>query len=388
MYIAGNQITVTWILEPTATPLLFSDYDIRIVEGDLDGTYDDADIAEADYSAPCADRAGSITWTFTPNYPGHWKLQLTCGVAAAYLVLDTKNFYVFCYTADFTTEASTDVLGPSSIIPLDCPPLVWGASGDTFNADALSTHLGVILNINPEGTKLFYVENNEVIFEIDMDAYDLSTAVYNSVFFDWGGGNKLSAQWNGDGTTMWISTTASSGVYLTEYSVTTPYTLAGMALSGRTVLGSQFPGMTFHYNFAFGDNGNSIYVSDRVTLDRIFRYTLSVPYDPTSTVVATGEYIQLGTSPNNTVFGEFQFNSNGSELWVEQQSTTGGVTGYAILVYAAGTIWDPSTYTLDSTPVDNSGAPGSGFILANDNYVVIKNNSAPDNELREWKGTV
>lgn len=92
-FIAGNEITITWVIEPTATPLLASDYDIRYVPSGLDGTYTNDDIIN--YKAPTAAYPGNLQHKFTPAQPGHYQIFLTCGVAAAYLVLDKKDFWVF-----------------------------------------------------------------------------------------------------------------------------------------------------------------------------------------------------------------------------------------------------------------------------------------------------
>jgi len=93
MYIAGNEITITWILAPTDTPLAATDYDIRFVPSGLDGTYTDAAIVN--YVAPTALFAGSIQYLWTPAQPGHYQIFLTCGVAAAYTIKDKKDFWVF-----------------------------------------------------------------------------------------------------------------------------------------------------------------------------------------------------------------------------------------------------------------------------------------------------
>ena len=93
MYLVGNEITITWILAPTDTPLVAADYDIRFVGSNLDATYTDA--AVSNYIAPTINFAGSITYAFTPASSGHYKVLLTYGADTAYLVLDEKNFWVF-----------------------------------------------------------------------------------------------------------------------------------------------------------------------------------------------------------------------------------------------------------------------------------------------------
>lgn len=111
MYVVNNEITITWTLAPTGSPLLATDYDIRIVPSDLDGTYNDASIIN--YDAPAADRGGSLQYSFTPLAPGRWTIFLATGTGAAQTVLDEKNIWVFP-TAEIGSQASTKMFGALS----------------------------------------------------------------------------------------------------------------------------------------------------------------------------------------------------------------------------------------------------------------------------------
>ena len=93
MYIVGNEITVTWVLGPTDSPLAESAYDISIIPSNLEGTYTDAAIIN--YVAPTATTAGSIQYAFTPQYPGRWRITLTTGTGASYTVLEENHFWIF-----------------------------------------------------------------------------------------------------------------------------------------------------------------------------------------------------------------------------------------------------------------------------------------------------
>ena len=92
MYQAGQEITITWIIEATGSPLLATDYDIRLITSGLDGTYTDDSIVN--YIPPTANDVGSLQYLFTPAQPGHYKVWLTCGTAAAYNVINKKDFWV------------------------------------------------------------------------------------------------------------------------------------------------------------------------------------------------------------------------------------------------------------------------------------------------------
>lgn len=116
MFIVNNEITITWLLKPTATPLLETDFDIKFVTSGLDVTYTDAAIVN--YVAPAVGFAGNLQYLFTPTNQGHLEVYLTTGSGATYTILDKKDFYVFC--APPTTQPVIEVLGPNPIIPPAC----------------------------------------------------------------------------------------------------------------------------------------------------------------------------------------------------------------------------------------------------------------------------
>lgn len=120
MFIVDNEITITWVLAPTATPLLTADFDLKIVSSDLGVTYTDG-IIIINHRSPSIDCAGSIQFLWTPDQPGHYKISLTTGVADSYLILDKKDFWVFCESP--TTQPTTVILGANAVIPENCPIL-------------------------------------------------------------------------------------------------------------------------------------------------------------------------------------------------------------------------------------------------------------------------
>lgn len=110
MYIAGNEITVTWVLGPTDSPQLSTDYDIDFVLSPLTGSYTDDGIIN--YVAPTAITAGSLQYQFTPEAVGRYRLALGIGTGLAYTVLDHKDFWIFSESP--TSAASTKVLAASA----------------------------------------------------------------------------------------------------------------------------------------------------------------------------------------------------------------------------------------------------------------------------------
>ena len=92
MFLVGNPILIKWVLAPTGTPLLESDYDLALVDAPLNGTYTDAGLTN--YVAPTATTPGIIEYTLTVNTAGFYKVQLTTGTAAAHTLIDEKTFFV------------------------------------------------------------------------------------------------------------------------------------------------------------------------------------------------------------------------------------------------------------------------------------------------------
>jgi hypothetical protein len=92
-YLAGNEITITWVLAPTGSPLTAADYDIHVMPSNLAGTYTDSGIVN--FVAPSASTAGSLQYIFTPLIWGEYRVVLSTGTGAAFTIVDEKNLYVF-----------------------------------------------------------------------------------------------------------------------------------------------------------------------------------------------------------------------------------------------------------------------------------------------------
>lgn len=126
MYISSNEITVTWVLGPTDSPLAESAYDISIIPSSLEGSYTDAGIIN--YVSPTEDTAGSIQYKFTPTAKGRYQLILSTGTSTSYTELDRKLYWVF---QDVTSSSTSEkVLGGLSypLFPKNASStIVWGS---------------------------------------------------------------------------------------------------------------------------------------------------------------------------------------------------------------------------------------------------------------------
>jgi len=121
MYIAGTEITISWIIPPSVSPLAATDYDIRFFPADLNETYTDGAIVN--YVYPSEFYSGSIQYVFTPLYVGLYQVYLTTGTADSYQVLDRKTFW--CFEGAPQVEPSLDAISPGSTSgPLWVAPII------------------------------------------------------------------------------------------------------------------------------------------------------------------------------------------------------------------------------------------------------------------------
>lgn len=131
-YFLGTEVTVSWVLQPTASPLAESAYDIRLFPPDLTASYTDAGIIN--YVAPTASYPGNMDYAVTPSVPGRWRIQLVTGTADATTIIDEKDFWVFELANRFATANVLNVYGnqldPSSTNILlnlvSDPTNLWG----------------------------------------------------------------------------------------------------------------------------------------------------------------------------------------------------------------------------------------------------------------------
>jgi hypothetical protein len=135
MYIAGTEITITWIIPPSVDPLNAIDYDIRFFPADLNETYTDGAIVN--YIYPSEFYSGSIQYVFTPLYVGLYQVYLTTGTADSYQVLDRKTFW--CFEGAPQVEPSLDAISPGSTSgPLWVAPII-PIFPNTFMLQGVST---------------------------------------------------------------------------------------------------------------------------------------------------------------------------------------------------------------------------------------------------------
>ena len=188
------------------------------------------------------------------------------------------------------------------------------------------------LAFNTDGTKMFVVGTlGDDVNEYTLSTgFDVSTASFVDSF-------SVSSQdtvpvglaFNTDGTKMFV--VGHEGDDVTEYSLTTPFSLVNVAASysdsdSLTIAGSDSSPATTQSHFEdliFNDDGTKMYTlgyASGVSGKNIFQYTLSVPFDVSTASVSSDDHITVGGSTENNE--AIRFNNDGTKLFVLNDATS------------------------------------------------------------------
>jgi len=111
VYLLNAEVTIQWELLPTATPPALSELDLLIIPPYGDNTYLDAPIAVEDYLLPTVSTNGMVTYKFTPQDEGFWRIRLVTGTVLSNTILSKIEMFVFDNTTT-TTPYFDDVGKP------------------------------------------------------------------------------------------------------------------------------------------------------------------------------------------------------------------------------------------------------------------------------------
>lgn len=168
------------------------------------------------------------------------------------------------------------------------------------------------ISISKDGTKMYVVNIGGVedkVFEYDLGTpYDISSAVYNSVFLSF---SAQDAAMTGifispDGTKMYLTgPTAADKVY--QYTFAAPWDLSTATYDSK----SYNIGTTFPSGLVFSKDGTKLLIIDSGAAT-VRQHTLSTPWD-----VSTAKYdsISFATAPSATPFG-IALNDDGTKLFI------------------------------------------------------------------------
>ena len=215
--------------------------------------------------------------------------------------------------------------------------------------------------IKPDGTKLYVVGSDSTGDELEQyslsTAWDISTASYDSVNFDFGTQDDApnGIYFKSDGTKLWMAGQTNTSIY--QYSLSTAWDVSTVSYDSKSL---DVSGTVSVLTDVFLiDNGTRLVVGGS-TADTLFQYDLSTAYD-----VSTGAYnsVSLDVSAQETSPQGWYIKSDSSKLYligtaqekVFQYSTSAGT---ASLDLSTGSYFSftPSA----TTTVSFTNAPASG----------------------------
>ena len=162
--------------------------------------------------------------------------------------------------------------------------------------------------------------------------FDVSTAsVSSDDYITVGGSNheyNEAMRFNNDGTKLFVLYEADYGTdYIYQYTLSTPYDITSTVTAGNSYqIGS---GSDYFYSFLFNDDGSKMFVSK---LASIYEYTLSTSFDTSSaTRTDTSWYAHhnsYGISNYNSYSSitGMQYNNDGTKLFTVHQRVNSGST--------------------------------------------------------------
>lgn len=240
---------------------------------------------------------------------------------------------------------------------------------------------------NPSGNKMYVVGlSSNSIHQFSLSTpYDLTSGVtYDDTPFSTPSYSH-SITFNNDGTTLFIFGGISSGSGVNQYELNTPYDITtGLTFVTKFTIGSLESNPR---GMAFSDNGFNMFL---VGLnDNVYRYSLSKPFDLTSTVTQIGTF-DMNSSLNSATglvfdatgsrmfvssvqssinrISEFKLNTGGFK---EAAANNGSVDGSIVLrafdaefANAGGTLSSPSDYSVTGIPAGLTpvlSVAGDGF---------------------------
>jgi VCBS repeat-containing protein len=170
-----------------------------------------------------------------------------------------------------------------------------------------------------------------------------------------------------------------------QYTLSTPYDITSTVTAGNSLqIGSQYENL---YSFLFNDDGSKMFISE---VSGIYKYTLSTSFD-TSTASKTSSYLSASVTG-------MQYNNDGTKLFTVYQTTTIGSTA-KILQWSLSTAYDPTTASSDTSTYfdtgETTGSAGNGvptqFITFNNdgskffsfNHTIGHGSSDPA-KIKEW----
>ena len=227
--------------------------------------------------------------------------------------------------------------------------------------------------IKPDGTKLYVVGADGTGDELEQyslsTAWDISTASYDSVNFDFGTQDDApnGIYFKADGTKLWMAGQTNTSIY--QYSLSTAWDVSTVSYDSKSL---DVSGTVSALNDVFLVNDGARLIVGGSGTDTLFQYDLSTDYD-----VSTGSYnsVNLDVSAQETSPQGWYIKSDSSKLYligtaqekVFQYSTS---TGTASIDLSTGhtfslTISSPTTVSFTNPPATGNAIGFSVEIIGN-----------------------
>jgi len=194
------------------------------------------------------------------------------------------------------------------------------------------------LFFKPDGTKMYITgSTNDTIFEYDLStAWDVSTAVYNSKFFDISGEDLIPKGlfFKPDGAKMYIIGATNFMVF--EYDLSTAWDVSTAVYNSKFKLVSSEDGLPL--GLFFKPDGTKMYITGDAN-DTAFEYDLSTPWDVSSAVYNSKFKLVSG---EDAVPNDIFFKPDGTKMYIVGDSSD------KIFEYDLSTPWDVSSAVYNS----------------------------------------
>ena len=222
------------------------------------------------------------------------------------------------------------------------------------------------LIFNPDGTKMYTLGyattiSGRNVFQYTLSTpFDVSTATTSVNDYVNVGGymeNNEAIRFNNNGTKLFVlfdSANQNKSSRMYQYTLSIPYDITSTVTEGTSyVLGNQYDNFR---SFLFNDDGSKMFVN---RLSSIYEYTLSSLFDTSSaTLTGTGFYTShnsygISNYGSSSSIAGMQYNSDGTKLFTVHQQSSIGHTA-KIVEWSLSTAYDPTTASTNADFNDTS----------------------------------
>ncbi|MDX1532731.1 MAG: hypothetical protein R3230_00835 [Nitrosopumilaceae archaeon] len=227
--------------------------------------------------------------------------------------------------------------------------------------------------IKPDGTKMFMAGNtNDTVYQYSLStAWDISTASYDSVSFNFSGQDTLASaiRFKPDGTKMYILGSV-SGDIVYQYSLSTAWDISTASYDSVSFnVGSED---TQPAHIQFKDDGTKMFMAGNNN-DTVYQYSLSTAWD-----ISTLSYdsVSFSISGQDALVRSIFIGNNGTKMFMV------GNTNDTVYQYSLSTAWDISTASYDSVSYDISSQQQVDLFFRDDG-IKMYSLSADDDNIRQ-----